>query len=124
MAETKASVYKMDEFSWFVTNLDFEATVEWYQKNITDLSEDEIEEIEECDIEKDGMWYITENEDDINRIGESDELLSKESIESRKNHFGDLLKRCDEVFKYTSFADVIAKIGEFNEPYEIATTEW
>jgi hypothetical protein len=67
-------IYKMDEYSWYATPWNFDKTLDWYQKNIVKLTEDEIEDIEECDIDKEGMWWNTNDPNDLKQLGVSDEL--------------------------------------------------
>lgn len=118
------NVYKMDEYSWYASNLDFEDTVKWYQNNIDSLDEDQIEEIEVCDIENDGMWYITTDDADLLRIGDNEKMFEEVKNETHHNKFGDLVRSGHGVYKFMSFADVIKIVGEITQPFEIANTEW
>jgi len=113
-------IYKMDEYSWYATDWDFDKTLDWYQNNITELEDSEIDEIEECDIDKEGMWWNTTNPKDLKQLDLNDEL----SASSKNITFGDLMRSGDEVFKYISFRKAIELSGKFTEPFEIANTEW
>jgi len=114
------AIYKMDEYSWYATDWDFDKTLDWYQKNIVELTESEIEEIEECNVDKEGMWWETSDPKDLEQLGVNDEL----SATSKDTAFGDLMRSGDEVFKYIPFRKAIELSGKFTEPFEIAATEW
>jgi hypothetical protein len=110
------SVFKMNDYEWWASNLSLEETKKYYEKV---FGEDiEIEDIKECDIDKEGMWWVTEDEQDIQRIGENDECMHI------KREFGDLRRIYGEVYKYIPFRLALMKNGEIKEPFCIASTEW
>jgi hypothetical protein len=113
----KVKIYKMNDYSWFASKWDMEKTNEYYNQKVDD---NDIEDVEECDLDKDGMWWETTDKADIEMLGEFDEVTSDTS----KISIGDLMCRGGEIYKFTSFRDVLAENKDFTEPYEIATTEW
>jgi hypothetical protein len=122
--DAEIKVYKMNEYESWASKLSAEETNEWYNKNI---DENDIEDVKLCDIDKEGMWYLTEDPKDVERLGDSDEIIGFEVVNGmrkRKVQFGDLMRRCREVYKYISFREAIQKEPNYTEPYCIATTEW
>lgn len=121
-------VYKMDECSWIATNLGFIETVAWYCDNVVTLTDEDIANIEECDINTECMWYPTENVDDLERIGDYDEVFHSKYVETRKHIADDLLRTSDGIYKYTPYVEVLKDYvnedGDIAEPFEIASTEW
>lgn len=107
----------MNDCSWFASKWTLEETNKFYEST---YDENDIEEVKEVDIEKEGMWIETTDPNDIISIGDSDEISSTFTY----SHLGDLMRRGNEVYKFTSYKEVIALNGDFKEPYEIATTEW
>jgi hypothetical protein len=121
------AVYKLNDYEWYVTSWYLEDVLEWYNKEFDELSEDDIER---CDIDLQGMWWITKDKEDIERLGDSDEFIHIEKTDkgTRRNvQFGDLMKKDGAVYKYTSFREVIKNnyLDEpLSEPEVIASTEW
>lgn len=113
---SQISVFKMNDYEWWASRLSIEETEKYYEKEIGE--ENEIEDIKECDIDKEGMWWDTEDEKDIKKLGENDECVH------RPTEFGDLRKRDGEVYKYLPFRLALMKSGEIKEPFCIASTEW
>jgi hypothetical protein len=113
----KVKVFKMNDYSWFASKFDMEKTNEYYNQEIDD---NDIEDVEECDLDKDGMWWETTDKADIEKLGEADELVD----DIGKTSVGDLMRRDSQVYKFTSFRKVLEESNDFTEPYEIATTEW
>lgn len=121
-------VYKINDYEWWASKLDKRKTLDFYLKE-TGIEEEEnpLEDITECDINQEGMWWETNDKTDIERLGDSDELIHYEDTPRGKvktPKFGDLWRLGSEIYKFTSFREVIEKIGEYNEPYMIACTEW
>lgn len=130
MLEKYRAVYKLNDYEWYVTSWYLEDTVEWYNKE----SEDEIcaDDIEMCNLDNEGMWIETTDNDDIVKLGDSDELIStkvdKFGTRFSVPKFGDLMRGHDGlIFKFTSYREVIEKYYMDNpliEPEVIACTEW
>lgn len=123
-------VYKMNDYEWWASKLNKRETLDFYLKE-TGLDEDEnpLEDIIECDIDTEGMWWETKDIEDIEKLGDADEIISYETIDGkkvRKTKFGDLTRMfgSGEIHKFISFREAIEKMGEYTEPYEIASTEW
>ncbi len=109
-------IYRIDDISWYAAHNMMEF-LNWYHKNIDSLTDpDEIKELEVIESEDGMMWY-SENitQEDITELGDSDELC--------KGGLGDLKRRCGEIYKMQTFADVLGD-EDIMEPYEIANTEW
>lgn len=117
-------VFQMNDYDWCATDGFAEDINDWYNKNYT---ENNIEDVRLCNLDKEGAWCLTEGVKDIERLGDSDEIISIEIINGqsrRKVQVGDLMRRYDEVYKFTSFREMLSKEGEYTEPYVISTTEW
>lgn len=117
-------VYKMDDYEWWASKWDKEKTNNFFNEEYG--TENEIEDVKECDLDKDGMWYATNNPKDIEELGDNDEIISIEKVNGmtkRKVAFGDLMRRDGEVFKYMSLRNVLKLHGDFEKPFMIATTE-
>ena len=113
----QVKVYKMNDYSWFVSKWGIKETNDFYSREYDD---NDIGDIEECDLDTEGMWLETTDENDIKRLGDADELFANVGEDT----IGDLWRRGNEVYKIVPFREVIAGIKDFTEPYEIATTEW
>ena len=78
------------------------------------------------------MWLETKDEEDIKRLGDSDEIISTKTDANGKKRikpkFGDLRRyKDDDVYKYVSFRTAIEKLhsnSSLVEPELIASTEW
>ena len=116
--KNEIKVYRMGEYSCIASKLSIKKTTEWYKKYIDDIDE-EVEEIEEVNIDKEGMWIETTNKLDFESIGDSIKIGNSDNVQ-----FGDLWRINDTVHKYTSYRKVLEMNGDFEEPYEISTTEW
>lgn len=122
------TVYKMNDYEWYITPWNLEDTLKWYNKEFEDdLTK---EDIEECNLDTEGMWWETKDRNDIERLGNADEIIGIEKTPKgtkRKVHFGNLMRHEGMICKYTSFREVI-KNNYLNEPLKepevIASTEW
>lgn len=54
-------VYKMNDYEWWASKLSIEDTEAFYEKEIGEVND--LEDIEECDIDKEGMWWELEDGD-------------------------------------------------------------
>lgn len=118
-------VYRMDDCEWWASKWDKERTNDFFNEEYG--TDNELEDIKECDIDKEGMWCETADTKDTERLGEYEELISTEKVNGmtrRKISFGDLIRKDELVFKYIPFREVLKIQGDFQEPYMIATTEW
>ncbi len=113
----EVKVYQMNDYSWFASRLDKEKTNDCYEKH---YGKNDIEQVVECDIDNDGMWFLTTDENDIKKIKDEGEIYEK----TERCKFGDLKYMDGEVYKFISFRKAIELIGDFTEPYEIASKEW
>ena len=121
-------VYKMNDYEWWASKLSIQETLDFYLKE-TGLDEEEnpLEDIKELDIDKEGMWWQTDAEEDLERLGEHDELVNYETVRGRrirKPKPGNLMRSGGEVFIFISYREAIQRNGEYKEPYMIASTEW
>lgn len=119
-------VYQMNDYEFWVSPWDKRRTLDYYLEYMEiDEKDNPIESIRECDIDKEGVWFEIEDKADIERLGESDEILHYKKTNQGliiKPEFGDLMKKNDVMYKYISFREAIEKIGEYNEPYCIVST--
>lgn len=120
-------VYKMNDYEWYITPLSIEETIKWYNKEFDDdITENDIEE---ADLDAEGMWWETTDKKDINELGDSDEIIGIEKTPKgtrRKVRFGNLMRKEGLVYKYTSFREVIKNnySESINRPEMIASTDW
>lgn len=124
----KIKVYKMNDYEWWASKWSIEKTNEYYKKEYG-LTEEEnpTEEIEECDLDKEGMWWeIDATEEEIKALGDKEELIMIDMTSKRKRIAPGSLKRCgSDVYRYITLGEAITKENiYFVEPYCIATTEW
>lgn len=121
-------VYKMNDYEWWASRLDPRETLDIYLKECGLEEEDNpIDYISECDIDKEGMWWQTESEEDLKTLGDLDEIVNYEEVNGRPRRrpkFGNLIRRYGEVFKYIPFREAIQRNGTYKDPYMIASTEW
>lgn len=125
--EQNFKVYKLNDYEWYITPWNLSDTLNWYNKEFgDDLTTNDVEE---SNLDLEGMWWETQDKEDIERLGDSDEIITIEKTPTgtkRSVCFGDLMRKDGDVYKYTSFKDVI-KIyynESIEEPEVIATTEW
>ena len=116
-------VFKMNDYEWWATKWDADKTNDWYNKHIED---NDIEDLELCNLDSEGMWYETKEKEDIDKLGDSDELISYEVVNNKKvpkAKFGDLKRYGGDVYKYISFRDAVAFDIYFKEPYCLASID-
>jgi hypothetical protein len=119
-------VYRFGDYDWVATNLDLDATKEWY-RNEFGLNDDEMDmDFEECDLDKKGMYVEFTDEEKIKALEAED--IEEESVldENGMRTIGSLMKRGGEWFELVSFrkAMEVFKFTSESEPEVIATTEW
>lgn len=131
MAEiAEIKVYKMGDHEWWATKWSKEKTREYYVKECGLDEEDvPIEDIKECDLDTEGMWWETNALEDIKKLGDADEIVGIEEINGRTRkrvRFGNLMRRDEQIYKYISFREALEKYGDFEESscFCLATTEW
>ncbi|CAB1242490.1 hypothetical protein CLOSBL3_10515 [Clostridiaceae bacterium BL-3] len=114
MSKEEMKVYFDGDSNWYASPWDIEKTRLWIIKNYQ--LDDEFE-LEECDLDNDGMWYETNDKKDIEELEDYDEQC--------KGGIGDL-RRTDEnlIERLMSFRDVLKIQGVSTEPYVIATTNY
>ena len=110
-------VYRLNECEWYATNGTLGQLIGWYDKNVDSIDDpDEICDIEECNLETEGMWSDSNvTPDDIKKLGNLDEYCSNPP------EFGDLMRQGGEVVKYQSFKDILGN-DDIKEPYCIASS--
>lgn len=112
----KAWIFQVDEYSWYAAHSIMEF-LNWYHQNIDSIEiPDEISEMTMIEPENGTMWSNQNiTQEDIEALGELDELC--------RGGIGDLKRVQGEIFKHVTFADVLGD-EDFDEPFEIASTEW
>lgn len=121
-------VYKLNDYEWYVTPWNIKKTLEWYNKEFgDDLTEDNVEE---RDLYNDGIFLLTEDEDDISDLEGKDELISYIKVDGnwkQSPQFGDLIRMDGMVYKYCSLKVAIEELygdKELTEPEVIASTDF
>lgn len=126
---TDIRVYRMNDCEWWASKWDIDKTLEFYLR-LTGVTEEEnpLDEMIECDLDNDGMWMETNNEEDLEKLGENDEVISvkQTNIEGilTKSNPGDIERRGECIFKFITFREAIQQDKDFKEPYCIASTEY
>ncbi len=92
-----------------------EEAKKWYEANFDRLNDGDIIEL---DIDKKGMWYPTEETEDMERIKKEGEC------KHIPTQFGDLMWCEGFLHKFTPYRKAIELNGEYKEPYIIASSEW
>ena len=120
-------VYKMNDYEWYITPLSLEETIKWYNKEFDDDTTEK--DIEEADLDTEGMWWETTDKKDIVKLGDSEELIGATKTKHgyiKHACFGDLMRKEGLIYKYSSFRDVIKNNYSENlkEPEIIASTDW
>ena len=124
--ENGMKVFFDGDSNWYASPWEIEKTKEWLIKELYLYYDFELEE---CNIDTEGMWIETEDKEDIERLGDSDEIIGIEIVNGmhkRKLRFGDLERNNNYgsgIAKYTSFRDVLKMDRHSNGPYVIATTD-
>jgi len=116
-------VYEMNDYEWVASNLSAEETNEWY-KNEFGLSDDDLDEPREVELDADGMWVEYQDAQHIQELNEKD--ITEVRAETNKSSLGDLWKRGGTWYIYATFREAL-KLSGFtpeSEPMVIATTEW
>lgn len=121
-------VYKMNDYEWWASKLSPRETRDIYLKEYgLDEEDNPLEDIRECNINKEGMWWRTTDEKDLGTIGDLHEIVNYENVignAERKPMFGNLTRTSEDVFVYISFKEAIRRHGEYEGPYRIASTEY
>ena len=126
-------VFKMNDCEWFATNLNLDDLYKWYLKEYGLEPEDNpFDEIIECDLDNEGMWWYLECDTDEHQMALFREFIQNASIEERKNQcykkgqIGEIkwFNCCGAWGKKISFRDAIKLNGYFTEPYCIACSEY
>jgi lysyl-tRNA synthetase class II len=115
-------VYKMNDYEWWASDLSAEETNELYKQEIGE--ENDLEDIEECDIDKEGLrWNLEsgtkEHEEAVRKLNG---LVCTGN--AGNNAFGDIVNNGGNISIYISLREAIEKSGEYKEPFCIASTEW
>lgn len=115
-------VYKMNDYEWWASDLTAEETNAFYKKEIGE--ENSIEEIEECDIDKEGLWWVLEPETEEHKKAMVALNGKHTTYPGRNRKIGDLSNDNGTITKFISLRDAIERSGEYTEPFCIASTEW
>lgn len=114
--ENGMKVYFDGDSEWYASPWELEKTKKWIVEN---YQLDDDLELEECNLDNDGMWYETNDKKDVEGLGDYDE--------SCNGGIGDL-RRCVEdrstIEKLVSFRSVINLQGVSKNPYIIASTNY
>lgn len=122
-------VLKMNDYEWYVTPWSVKKTVDWYNNDFDSELEDDM--IEEMDLEKDGIFFLSDSEEDKDRLGDKDEIVTYIKRENgklkRQPQIGDLMRIENDIYRYCSFRYVIDSVygnKELLEPELIASTDF
>lgn len=107
-------VFEICEYDMVAAESEKEAK-KWYERNFDRLDEGDIIEL---DIDKKGMWYPTEEQEDLVRIEKEGEC------KHTPTQFGDLMWYESSLNKFIPYRKALELNGEYKEPYIIASSEW
>lgn len=115
--ENGLKVYFDGDSVWYASPYELEETALILAKDMhLDLTE-LLDTLEECDLDKDCMWYPTNKQEDIETLGDYDEHCN--------GGIGDLRKgQENNVEKLMSFREVIKIQGTSKKPYIIAASDY
>lgn len=108
----------MNDYDWVASKLTKEQTNDYYCKEFSD--DNDIENVTECNLDTEGMWWETNDKADIKTLGDNDEFIQ----DNKKCTIGDLMRRGNDTYKIIPFRKAITLMGDYSEPYIISTTEW
>ncbi len=121
MENCNLKVFKMNDMEWWCTHMSLDEFYPWYLEE-HGLAEDDNprDEIEECDLDNDGMWFFFDDEENIKRL----EKELKGFDELCKGGIGDIERKYDGIAEMVSFRKAIELNGKYTGSYCIATTDW
>lgn len=120
MMKSNIKVFIMNEYDLVASKLDRKETNEWYKKECgLDEEENPIEDVRECSLINEGVWCITDDERDFEKLGESLEIKKDVNMTS----IGDLKREGDDVFKFISFEEFLFG-WDSEKPQVIASKEY
>lgn len=105
-------VYEMNDCDFVVSKLDEEKTKKWYSVEIGE----EIEEVKELDLDKNGIFY------GVSAKKAKNKRLYPPNEAKIFGRFAVL--PCGEVCEYISLREAIKRDGNQRKPYIIASTEY
>jgi len=113
-------VFRLNDYEWWATKGNLDDLINWYRENIdnSETYEEMLDEARECNLDTEGVWWETTNENDIKLLGENDEVRTKNPFA-----FGSIKRIYGGICKYISFREAIKLDLDFTEPYCIASTE-
>lgn len=111
-------IYKMNDYEIFASTWSIEKTNNWYIEN---YGENDLLDVEICDIYNDGSWLETKEIEDIKKLKDYNEIVDGQC--SKKPKFGDLREINGTTHKYVSFKEVIDSLDNINEPECIAIAD-
>ena len=119
-------VFKMNEYDWVVAK-GMDEAIDWYEELTGEkISQEDIDGIVECDLEKDGQYTVFEDEQRIAEL-ESEgvkELIIPVGGNLHRHDFGSLLKWSGEWQIRVPFKDVLPAMEDYKEPFITASTEY
>ncbi|WP_051624311.1 hypothetical protein [Clostridium akagii] len=118
--ENELKIFAPNDSEWYVSPLGKEDFIIWFIKHLdsSETFEEMLENTEECNLDNDYMWCPTENKEDIEELGDNDEI-------NDINGDGYLRRGREDskvVEKLISFRQAMKLIEIPKEPYCISTT--
>jgi hypothetical protein len=104
------SVYKMNDYEWWTSKLSADDTEAFYEKEIGEKND--IEDIKECGIDKEGMWWTLDHASKENEEAQIEFAKTNgENIKGSKQNksFGDLIIQGCDIFKYIPLREAIER---------------
>ena len=121
----RLKVYRMNDCEWWCTHLEIEEFYDWYLKEHgLDQEDNPLEDVEECDLDKDGMWWEYEDEYNKDRIAKTYERKKDNDVsEVHHTSIGSIDYFNNELCEMVSFRKAIDLYGLYNGSFLIACTE-
>ena len=119
MSRTELKVFKMNDYEWWCTHIGLKEFYTWYLKEYgLDTEDNPLDDIVECDLDNDGMWFEFKDEANICRLEKELNGLN----EVCKGGIGDIKRTSYGIIEMVSFRKAIDLIG-YDGPFCIGSTE-
>ena len=114
-------VFKMNDYEWWCSHEDLKEFYPWYLKEHgLDPADNPIDDITESNIDKEVMWWLFDDEENLNRLEK--ELAGYDGI--CKGGLGDIERRGDGIAEMVTFRTAIELSGDYTEPFCLASTNY
>ena len=123
----RLNVFRMNDIEWWCTHMDLKEFYTWYLKEHgLDPEDNPLDEVSECDLDKQGMWWIYEDSINQKRLAKAYEKQG--DIEKHHKGYKTCIGQVRDCYngKYAEmipFRKAIDLYGLYTGPFCIAATE-